>query len=660
MPVKVNSVSKKNLYPAIPLGDQKKSVRALAELGEILIGARGDGLDKAVTYRELVDVGLLGYKKLTRNGGVDSVVVIGDTDNTIQVPNKPTGFSASGGWSAILLSWDSPAYHGHAYAEIYRSESNNLGTAVKVGDTRANLFSDVIGTGEGYYYWVRFVNQNDVSGPFNATSGTFGKTAPDVGFLIDTLSGSINSSMLANELRARINLIDQPEAGLIYKFEKLEDAYYEPDGITPKYEAAIVEYDSLLTGPNGAIATAIDQISVTVNGQAISLQELAQVSVGDDGQYFAQWGVKSTVADVLSGVERTGGIGLYNDGLRIQFLVVADQFSIISPLDNSASALFTVSYGDTKINGVTVPAGVYIDNAMINTAYIQSLVAEYINADYINAVIQLTALHIKGGTIEIGATNNDPNELSGFRVDENGFMRTTGAVMKNITILDNNNNVVFASGTGGTSNPGTINVSQILGLGNLATRDTINATHFPGLETEISNKVTTFINAAYIQTLFSSTIFAGRIYAHNIEGDVVDARTITLNNTIHVNNTTKTVLTFQLDKNPFFERQLFINNLVIDHNNGSSSTSRAVIILKLDGVIVHQSEQVDNTESAQLAADISQAIPIDDTVGRHVVEVVVSTSATSTGGGNEVQINPLTLLIQVFKQGSTIHPVSWG
>ncbi|ENZ3704608.1 hypothetical protein [Serratia marcescens] len=153
---------------------------------QTLTGQRGDGLDRAVTVRDLARLGF--STKKAGNGGVS--LIPGWTpppdwggpgaNKPTQFPTKPTGFTAYGAFSFIALVWDMPKYGGHSLTEIYRNSADNLADAVIVGTEAAGVFSDPQNTGTpGAYYWIRHVNANGVPGPFNDTAGTFAKTDPD-------------------------------------------------------------------------------------------------------------------------------------------------------------------------------------------------------------------------------------------------------------------------------------------------------------------------------------------------------------------------------------------------------------------------------------------------------------------------------------------------
>ncbi|WP_324044729.1 phage tail tip fiber protein [Aeromonas caviae] len=182
---------------------------ATSENVELLTGQRGDRLDKAVTYRELAALGLS-----TLRQGAGGVFVPGKNPDLfppgqMEFPHAPVNVIANGAFHTVLVEWDPPKYRGHAHAEIWRAEVNNQSDAVLVGTTSANLFSDAIGKGAKFYYWVRFVNGADDKGPFQGVNGAVAETSRDVQDILDELQGKIEGSHLAQELLKPIQDVPQ-------------------------------------------------------------------------------------------------------------------------------------------------------------------------------------------------------------------------------------------------------------------------------------------------------------------------------------------------------------------------------------------------------------------------------------------------------------------
>jgi hypothetical protein len=56
------------------------------------------------------------------------------------------------------------------------------------------MYADAVGSDASHYYWVRFVNVLNDKGPFNATSGVAGATAPDLAYVLSQLSSAYGAT----------------------------------------------------------------------------------------------------------------------------------------------------------------------------------------------------------------------------------------------------------------------------------------------------------------------------------------------------------------------------------------------------------------------------------------------------------------------------------
>jgi hypothetical protein len=204
--------------PSIPVfsndpGSLRIALDKVKETIDIREGRIGSKFDKYITWRDLFQSGItqvtLNGISYRTNATAPSVAVATD-EVSFAPPPAPTGFTATGGFTLIQLQWTDPQtlYSNHSYTEVWRSTSNNLGTAVMLGTSSGRFYVDSVGNAVTYYYWVRFVSTAAVKGPYNATNGTSASTSPDPAFLISLLTGQITSTELDNTLTSRINLID--------------------------------------------------------------------------------------------------------------------------------------------------------------------------------------------------------------------------------------------------------------------------------------------------------------------------------------------------------------------------------------------------------------------------------------------------------------------
>ena len=217
MRVTSKDLVRETVVPAIPTIPEKNELasilRAVKQLLETREGLRGSPLDANITWRELLDRGMVNITRDGSIGGGGGDVGDPDTPGTVTIPPAPTGLTATGAMTSIILEWANPvaAYANHSYTKIYRNAVDNLATATLIGLSPGRFYTDAVGSDAAYYYWVRFVSNSDTEGPPNATAGTLGETSPDVAYLLEMLSGQITESELYAALSARIDLIDAAE-----------------------------------------------------------------------------------------------------------------------------------------------------------------------------------------------------------------------------------------------------------------------------------------------------------------------------------------------------------------------------------------------------------------------------------------------------------------
>ena len=169
----------------------KRFAQSVLDSLQQLRGEKGSILDKAVTFQDLIDAGIAKQNFNPTGGGSDFVIDDDDRQDGVANPTAPTGFSASGAFQNILLSWDFPSYAGHSHTEIFVSNSNSFASRTFLAQTTASVFSHQVGNAATKYYWVRHVNKNDEAGPFNSETGTSASTAVDVGAVMTQLSEEI-------------------------------------------------------------------------------------------------------------------------------------------------------------------------------------------------------------------------------------------------------------------------------------------------------------------------------------------------------------------------------------------------------------------------------------------------------------------------------------
>jgi hypothetical protein len=193
--------------PSLPTSfgtDPKQMIGAIKEILEVREGQRGSKLDKSLTWRDLFEQGVIalnidGQAFYNPPGGgiVPGPANGGSIDST--PPPAPTGLEAVGAVATVILRWDAPPAN-VAYTEIWRSATNDLGTATKIGTSTSTLYNDVVGSSQVYYYWIRWVTRFPTTGPFNKTEGTEGRTGLDASYILELLAANPPAGVNYNPL----------------------------------------------------------------------------------------------------------------------------------------------------------------------------------------------------------------------------------------------------------------------------------------------------------------------------------------------------------------------------------------------------------------------------------------------------------------------------
>ena len=169
----------------------KIALDSLKEALEIRLGQRGDPLDRAVTLRELEDSGIVKVtnKEVGVTGGIEQPP---GTGGSLTPPPAPSTLEASAAFTSITLSWTIASYGNHSYSEIWRSQDNALGGATRIATSNAFVYTDEVGYGKEYYYWIRYVSASDVAGPWNDTEGTSATTVADINAVMTELTEDLS------------------------------------------------------------------------------------------------------------------------------------------------------------------------------------------------------------------------------------------------------------------------------------------------------------------------------------------------------------------------------------------------------------------------------------------------------------------------------------
>jgi predicted phage tail protein len=240
----------------------------------------GSGADRLLTARELVSSGVAQYNT---SGALAPV----GAANVLSSPPAPTNLLADGAIQNVIVTWDGTTYGGHAYTEVWGASVNNFDNAVLIAMTPGRIYADPIGPSTTRYYWARFVNTDDVKGPFNATSGVRGTTGDDAAYTLGLLSSSITSGQLNQDLNSRIDLLDAPATTTGSIANRLAQIQGQIDAIN-----SYADYDSEVTYE-------IDDI-VKYNSGLYKAVAQTLNHLPTDTNYWVKIGDYASLADVIA------------------------------------------------------------------------------------------------------------------------------------------------------------------------------------------------------------------------------------------------------------------------------------------------------------------------------------------------------------------------
>ena len=147
----------------------KTYLSAIEEVTKVRLGTLGDPKDRAVTVRELIDTGLAeNFKEnpFDPNAGTPENTFIPTQRVDVTIPPDVTGFSGTGAFQKIILSWDPIQFGNFAFTEVWRHTSNDIGSATRIDTTRASIYADTVDLDSNFYYWVRHVSTSNIEGQF--------------------------------------------------------------------------------------------------------------------------------------------------------------------------------------------------------------------------------------------------------------------------------------------------------------------------------------------------------------------------------------------------------------------------------------------------------------------------------------------------------------
>ena len=375
--------------PSIPNVSEEtvlQVVEALKNTLDVREGRIGDQLDKGVTFRDLVGLGLAQDKNqevvqqsFTTNQITNNLPVYSmnynfeqayDPTTDLTPPPQANELFAEKTINTIFLSWNIPSYRNHSISQVWRSENDNIGDAILIGQSTTNQFVDNVVPDIEFYYWIRLVSEADIQGayslePVSATAEL------DPKFIISAIEGEIGNSSLNVELGNRINQLETDTQKILQ--QDLGSTIAQETVIREQVEGGLLSQYTVKIDDNGA-----------VSGFGLASQNV-------DGS------------------------------VESAFIVRADRFAVVQPTSTSTTLTDTPASASIPFtvdsDGRTIIKSGVIGSASISSANIENLSTTKLTAgvgtasSFSGGKAQFTELYA-GGTPTISQDSNGNDQLS--------------------------------------------------------------------------------------------------------------------------------------------------------------------------------------------------------------------------------------------------------
>ena len=314
----------------------KTYLSAVDEALKVRLGRTGDPKDRAVTVRELIDTGLAeNFKEnpFDPNAGTPPNTFIPTERVDVTIPPDVTGFSGVGAFQKIILSWDLAQFGNFAFTEVWRHTSNDIGSAIRIDTTRAQVYADTVDLDANFYYWVRHVSTSNIVGQFtngiNVTTSKVSSSNVTDFFTADSITAA--SGVIADATIGTAEIAD-----LAVSTAKIDNA-----AIT---NAKILNLDGSKINTNTLNADRItaNTINGVQKGQAHSFSTIKFEA--KSSQHIPDIDRDGTV------VANTGGSG--TNGIYGYRMVLEDNQTFTSTFGNTSNNSALFAYNKTH-NGVT-------------------------------------------------------------------------------------------------------------------------------------------------------------------------------------------------------------------------------------------------------------------------------------------------------------------
>lgn len=149
-------------------------LRAVKQALEVRTDQRGNKLDAAPTWRDLIKAGLITESDL---GILDAALPDWITSDT--APPPPTGLAVTATGNELTLTWNPANFDMYSHTEVWSAATNNLSAAQRIGSVSGISYTTTA-LNASKYFWIRHVHMNpNLVSAFNDVNGTALDDSPD-------------------------------------------------------------------------------------------------------------------------------------------------------------------------------------------------------------------------------------------------------------------------------------------------------------------------------------------------------------------------------------------------------------------------------------------------------------------------------------------------
>jgi len=519
--MKLKSLIRKSLakVPTDISGQERRFAESVSENLDVLTGRRGNLIDRAVTFRDLLDTGILRKASgLVTDSGTIEVVAGGDPNDpdggVVDQPTQPTNLTASGGFGRIYLSWNLPRYRGHSRIQIFRHTSDSLSDAQANG-VYQEYFGDVhfwydigLPSGTTYYYWVRSMNRLGATSAFNSSSGTSATTAIDYlyvsGLIDDILDDDVNNLGLNTAISNAGPDTTQIQADIAAIESDISDVNDDITSINAEITAIESDIDGLNSINAWSSSTSyVKDDMVTHNGKIWkALQSSTNQTPAANSSYWSEVGNYANLVDFVSATQSQNASTLAT--LSQNYYTTTDTNSAISAATTGlASETYVTNQLGNYTNTSTLEQNYYTktdaDSAiatattgLASQTYVTNQLGNYTNTSTLQQnyyTKTATDSAISAATLNLASQSYVQTEL--------GDYTTTASLQQNYYTKTGADSAISAA-TSGLASQTYVQTE----LGDYTTTANLNQNYYTktGADSAISAATTGLASTTYVQT----------------------------------------------------------------------------------------------------------------------------------------------------------------